>query len=60
MVGRAKIAGKLMQEEPYMKARVVEIWDEEFCDESSISGVKEKSSGVQEFRKSRWPSNWQV
>lgn len=43
-VGRVKIAeGELMQEEPYMKARVVEILDDDASFEGG--GMKERSSG---------------
>ena len=48
-VGRAKIVGELLQEEPYMKARVVEIFDEDvktigLKEGGASDGVKGESS----------------
>jgi len=46
-VGRVKIVeDDLLQEEPYMKARVVELLDEDANMESAGSGLKEKISGI--------------
>ena len=45
-VGRAKIVeSDLIQEEPYIKARVVEVLDEEVCLEVGDNGIKEMSGG---------------
>jgi len=45
-VGRARIVeSDLIQEEPYIKARVVEVLDEEVCLEVGDNGIKEMSGG---------------
>jgi Lon protease-like protein len=44
VVGRAKIKGELVQEEPYMKARVVEICDDSLSTLTGAGGVKEKTA----------------
>jgi len=50
-VGRARIVEELLQEEPYMKAKVVEIFDEDVATfglkESNNGGVKGESSPIE-------------